>query len=162
MFLFLLCIFYVAIVFILALQLLHSQFCNLYTFFCNHTFSTFFCNHSHSNLQSYVVKSSCNCFLTGIATLTLPVLQFVHFFAITHSALFYDCNHSHRPICNHMLSNLVAIVSYWHCNCYTCSFAICTLFFAITHSAVFFATTHTDQFHMLSNPVAMHRSCNHS
>jgi hypothetical protein len=36
-----------------------------------------------------------------------------------------------------MLSNLVAIISYWHCNCYTCSFAICTLFFAITHSAVF-------------------------
>jgi hypothetical protein len=32
--------FHVAIVFILALQLLHSQFCNLYTF-CNHTFSTF-------------------------------------------------------------------------------------------------------------------------
>jgi hypothetical protein len=42
---FLLRIFHVAIVFILALQLLHSQFCNLYTI-CNHTFNTF-CNHSH-------------------------------------------------------------------------------------------------------------------
>jgi hypothetical protein len=98
--------FHVAIVLILALQLLHSQFCNLHTF-RNHTFSTFLQPLTQTNLQSHVVKPSCNCFHTGIATVTLAVLQFAHFFAITHSALFF--HHSHRPICNHMLSNLVAM-----------------------------------------------------
>jgi hypothetical protein len=69
------------------LQLLHSQFCNLYTF-CNHTFSTFLQPLTQTILQSHVVKPSCNCFHTSIATVTLPFLQFVHYFAITHSALF--------------------------------------------------------------------------
>jgi hypothetical protein len=31
---------------------------------------------------------------------------------------------------------MLQLFSYWHCNCYTPSFAICTLF-AITHSALF-------------------------
>jgi hypothetical protein len=97
------------------LQLFSYWHCNCYTpsfAICTLvaiTHSTLFLQPlTQTNLQSHVVKPSCNCFHTGIATVTLPVLQFVHFLQ-SHIQHFF-CNHSHRQICNHMLSNLVAIV----------------------------------------------------
>jgi hypothetical protein len=52
------CVFHVATVFILALQLLHSQFCNLHC--CNHTFRTFLQPLTQTNLQSHVVNLVAN------------------------------------------------------------------------------------------------------
>jgi hypothetical protein len=149
------------------LQLFSYWHCNCYTpsfaictLFCNHTFSTFFATTHTAILQSYVVKSSCNCFLTGIATFTLPVLQFVHFFPITHSALFL------QPLTQ---TNLQSHVVKSSCNCFILALQLLHLQFCNLHTFFcnhtfnsFFSNTHTDQFHMLSNLVAMHRSYNRS